>query len=161
MSKSYNQRVAQAINRFLKDDDWNYSFDEDNGTFTFNLSIQAKIKSLHYKVRVRDDDYLVYAVSNISADEDDAEQMQEMAEFICRANYGLVDGNFELDFRDGELRYKCFEDCEDGIIPTDAIIRNSIAIPASMFRRYTPGIVGILFNSMSASDAIDLCEDNN
>ena len=28
------------------------------------------------------------------------------AEFICRANYGLPIGNFEMDFSDGELRYK-------------------------------------------------------
>ncbi|MES2940422.1 MAG: YbjN domain-containing protein [Pseudomonadota bacterium] len=29
-----------------------------------------------------------------------------MAEFLTRANFGLVIGNFELDFADGELRYK-------------------------------------------------------
>ncbi len=28
------------------------------------------------------------------------------AEFICRANYGLPIGNFEMDFADGELRFK-------------------------------------------------------
>jgi hypothetical protein len=26
------------------------------------------------------------------------------AEFITRANYGLIIGNFELDFEDGEIR---------------------------------------------------------
>ena len=31
---------------------------------------------------------------------------QTTAEFICRANYGLPIGNFEMDFSDGELRYK-------------------------------------------------------
>jgi len=29
-----------------------------------------------------------------------------VAEFINRANYGIIIGNFEMDFADGEIRYK-------------------------------------------------------
>jgi len=34
------------------------------------------------------------------------ERRSEVADYITRANYGLAAGNFELDFADGELRYK-------------------------------------------------------
>lgn len=29
-----------------------------------------------------------------------------LAEFLTRANYGLFIGNFEMDWQDGEVRYK-------------------------------------------------------
>jgi hypothetical protein len=35
-----------------------------------------------------------------------ADRRSEIADYITRANYGLAAGNFELDFDDGELRYK-------------------------------------------------------
>jgi hypothetical protein len=34
------------------------------------------------------------------------ERRREVADYITRTNYGLAAGNFELDFTDGELRYK-------------------------------------------------------
>jgi len=46
-----------------------------------------------------------------------------VAEFITRANWGLIEGNFELNFDDGALRYKVgldFSSCE----LTDVWIRN-------------------------------------
>ncbi len=35
-----------------------------------------------------------------------AERRLEVSEFLTRANHGLADGNFELDFDDGEVRFK-------------------------------------------------------
>ena len=30
---------------------------------------------------------------------------QDIAEYLTRANYGMVMGNFEMDYSDGEIRY--------------------------------------------------------
>jgi hypothetical protein len=52
-----------------------------------------------------------------------AEKRISVAEFITRANWGLIEGNFELNFDDGALRYKVgldFSSCE----LTDVWIRN-------------------------------------
>ena len=37
-----------------------------------------------------------------------------MAEFLTRANYGIMIGNFEMDFNDGEVRYKGALEYADG-----------------------------------------------
>mmetsp|Transcript_48127 Transcript_48127/g.145362 ORF Transcript_48127/g.145362 Transcript_48127/m.145362 type:complete len:105 (+) Transcript_48127:552-866(+) len=37
-----------------------------------------------------------------------------MAQFVARANFGLVIGNFELDMTDGETRFKVTIDVEEG-----------------------------------------------
>ena len=157
MGTNYSRQIAGAVNDFLEGDDWNFSFDRDKGMFTFNLTIKSKMKKVKYYIDIKDDRFVVYAVLPISADTDDPAMMREMAEFLHRANYGLLCGNFEFDFRDGEIRYKAFVDC-DGIIPTKAMIRNSIYLTKLMFDRYAPGLEKIIFMGGRAKEAIQMCE---
>lgn len=122
-NRAYSKNIADAINSFLTEDDWHFSFDDQCGLFKFGLNLKGRIKKVSYIVDVKDDEYVVYAISPIGADEKDEKMMAVMAEFICRANYGLKNGNFELDMRDGEIRYKSFVDCE-GLTPTTEMVRN-------------------------------------
>jgi hypothetical protein len=155
---NYSEEIADAIADYLTEDDWNFSFDEERGAFKFGLKLGTKIKTLSYVVYVKERGYIVYAVSPISADESDPNVMSEIAEFICRANYGLVMGNFEFDFHDGEIRYKVHVVSDDEV-PSSDIIRRSIYCPAIMFKRYAPGIVNVIFNDMPAETAIEKCEE--
>lgn len=157
MMRSYNQEIVDAVKSFLDENAWHYQFDSDAGIFHFGVNLHGKIKNVQYLVGINERDYIVYAISPLSVDQNEDDQMRKMSEFVCRANYGLRDGNFELDFRDGELRYKCFMNC-NGVIPTMNMIGSSIHCPAAMFDRYGRGIVQILFNDMSAEDAIELSE---
>ena len=156
-SNAYSMDIVKAIRTILDKDEWHYNFDSDDGVIKFGLKLSTKLKRLDYVIRIRDDNYTVYAVSPLNADESDAEMMARMAEFVCRANYGLKNGNFEFDFRDGEIRYKSHVDCED-MLPGEETIRNSISIPHGMFKRYSPGIVDIVFGDTSAEDAVERCE---
>ena len=156
-NRTYSKSIADAINSFLTEDDWHFSFDYQLGLFKFVLNLKGRIKNVRYTVDVKDDEYVVYAISPIGADEDDEKKMAIMAEFICRANYGLKNGNFELDMRDGEIRYKSFVDCE-GLTPTTEMVRNSIHCPAAMFDRYGDGIVDIIFGNSTAKEAVAKCE---
>ena len=86
--------------------------------------------------------------------------MANMAEFICRANYGLKMGNFELDFDDGEVRFKVHVLCK-GVTPTAEMIKRSIYCPATMFDHYGSGIVDIIFNDTSGKVAVEKCEKHS
>lgn len=156
-NRTYSKSIADAINSFLTEDDWHFSFNDQRGLFKFGLNLKGRIKNVRYIVDIKDDEYVVYAISPIGADEDDEKMMVIMAEFICRANYGLKNGNFELDMRDGEIRYKSFVDCE-GLTPTTEMVRNSIHCPAAMFDRYGDGIVDIIFGNSTAKEAVAKCE---
>lgn len=150
---NYNTSIAKLVKAFLDSDDWNYNFDDEKGVFTFNLSLSNKLKKISYRVRIRKYDYVVYATSLMDADDCKA----EMAEFITRANYGLFNGNFEMDYRDGEVRYKCFVNCDE-TAPGRETVKDSIYIPAAMFKRYGDGIISILFGMKSAQQAVADCE---
>lgn len=155
--KNYSIEIANAITAFLTGDDWKFSFDEETGLFKFGLGLSGKIKKLNYIIDVKQNEYLVYAFSAIGADEKDDNMMATMSEFICRSNYGLKNGGFEFDMRDGEIRFKCYVDCE-GAIPSKEIIKNSISCPAVMFKRYAEGIADIVFGNATAKDAFEKCE---
>lgn len=158
MSKyEYSNELANVVKKFLSEDDWNYSFDEDKGLFEFGLKIKTKLQKIDYFIDVKEDELLVYGIAPIGAECDDAEMMAQMAEFLCRANYGLKNGSFEFDFRDGEIRYKSFVDC-DGVFPSTEVVKNSIYCIDAMYKRYAQGIVDIIFAGCSAKDAIAKCE---
>lgn len=70
------------------------------------LRLRSKIQHIKYLIDVHEDEAVVYSIPTITADSYDSEMMARMAEFICRANYNLKNGNFEMDYRDGEIRFK-------------------------------------------------------
>lgn len=76
-----------------------------------------------------------------------------MAEFLTRANYGLIVGNFELDFDDGEVRYKTSLDVEDAeLLP--ALLAHIVYANVTNMDRYLPGIVAVLASSQTPAEAV-------
>ena len=144
------QDIVDAVRNVLDDDEWNYDLETDREAgplLRTGCRIGGKLRNISEVVDFRDTYFLVYALCPIHAD---PENLGEISKFLHMANYGLVVGNFELDPRDGEIRYKAFVDC-DGLdsIPAE-IIGRAIHIPFSMFARYGDGIAAL---AMGFSDA--------
>lgn len=157
-TRTYSKNIADAINTFLTEDDWNFSFNENKGIFKFSFGPFGEIRTINYIVLVREDNYDVDATLSLGADINNEQQLMSMAEFVCRANYGLIGGRFEFDMRDGKIRYSHFTDCDE-ITPTKAMIFNSIYRPIAMVDIYAKGIIDVLFKGISAEEAIDRCEN--
>ena len=158
MKKSqYSIELANIVKQFLTEDDWQYSFDEDNGVFDFGLRMRSKIQQIKYLIAIQEKEIVVYGISPIGVNPDDMDVMANMAEFICRANFGLKNGNFELDFTDGEIRYKTYIDC-DGIIPSPDVVKNCINCTSAMYRSYADGITAVIFAEILAEKALAMCE---
>lgn len=153
----YSDEIVNVVKKFLADDDWHYFFNEDAGIFRFDLGIRSKIQSISYLIDVHEDEFVTYGMCPIGADREDPEMMAQMAEFILRANYGLKNGCFELDFRDGKIRFRSYVDCEEQL-PSTAVVKNSVYCTAAMIKRYAPGIGDIIFGGVAAKDAITKCE---
>lgn len=158
MSDIYNREIARVVQTFLTEAGWKYQFNEETGIFSCTISLAGNLNTVRCVLKVNETNYNVYAIAPLSANTNDTKQMQNIAEFICRANFGLRNGNFELDFRDGEIRYKCFVDC-NGLLPNEKIVCTSIYCPAAMFERYGEGIIQVLFNEMPPRAAVALCEE--
>lgn len=155
--RNYSEDIANKIINFLNEDDWHFYFDEEQGLFKFNLALNGIMNKIQYTIIVGNNDYNIYAISLINANIEDTEMMATMAEFICRINYGVKNGNFEMDMDDGEIRFKVYVDCADAT-PTAEIIRNSLYIPSLMFEHYGNGIINIMFSNFTAVEAIKVCK---
>ncbi|WP_217360014.1 YbjN domain-containing protein, partial [Anabaena sp. UHCC 0253] len=75
------------------------------------------------------------------------------------ANYGMINGNFELDFNDGEIRYKTSIDV-DGDKLSFALIKNLVYANVIMMDEYLPGIINVIESDISPELAINPIEQN-
>lgn len=158
MSKSgYSKELVNLVKQFLIKSDWRFSFDEEEGMFGFGLRIKNKLQRIDYVVNVCENEILFYGLCPIYADCNDIDMMTRLAEFFCRINYGLRNGCFEFDFRDGEIGFKSFIDC-DGFMPSNEVIKNSIHCTVAMYKIYAPGIIAIIFSGCTAKEAMVQCE---
>jgi hypothetical protein len=72
-----------------------------------------------------------------------AERRREVSQFLTGANYGLAAGNFELDFEDGEIRYKTVLHSQgSGIDRT--ILKRLVRSNGMAMETYLPGIGAVI-----------------
>ena len=77
------------------------------------------------------------AVSPINAAE---EHRAAVAEYMLRVNYGLKLGAFELDFRDGEVRFKSTLSALEGR-PSSVDVARVVSMPVIMMDQFGEGLV--------------------
>lgn len=162
MAVSMEQAVA-TLRDILESSELRYIYDDENIAFMLNFSLRkAKLSSVRIVVRVvpdrRNPDECMrissHGIIGIKADED---CMAEMAEFLHRANYGMIFGCFELDYRDGEIRFRTAINCVDFLPGSDAI-EDLWGLPAMMAERYGNGILAVSMGLLSAEEAIERIE---
>ena len=87
------------------------------------------------------------------------ERRLEVAEFLHRANYGLLLGSFEMDYDRGEVRYRTALMTE-GACPVDGVLDRYIQMPAAMLDRYAAGIEAIVSEGEIAQEALARLEED-
>lgn len=155
-NKVMTEELVDIFQSYFESEKWHYRYSEENSLFELGISTEGVIKRLSYFIDIREHSFILYAVSPIGANPSDPEAMSAMAEFICRINYGLMNGNFELDMEDGEVRFKVFVDCSMGL-PNEKMIDHCIGFPLFMFERYGEGIVSVILGSATPEEAMAKC----
>ncbi len=77
----------------------------------------------------------------------------DIMEFLTRANYGLLLGNFEMDLGDGEVRFKCSVDLE-GVPLSYPMYQNLLYVSVGVADRYFPGFQRVLQGSSDPAAAV-------
>ena len=83
---------------------------------------------------------LLYSVCPLRAP---AERLAEVSQFLTGANYGLAAGNFELDFEDGEIRYKTPIHIQGDGLDRDTVKR-LVRSNGTAMETYLPGIGAVI-----------------
>ena len=158
---SYSKDIFLAVKKNLEDSGVKHvSINDEKGMFTFTTHIDTGISFIHCIVDIHEDNFLVLSripVKPYGNEKDVKATIRALAEFVCRANYGLKNGCFELDLDDGELRFRTFVDCEE-LLPSQEVIFNSIGVSIAMVNRYSRGILDVLYKGADPKIAVQECE---
>jgi hypothetical protein len=149
------EQIVDSVRDWLDGDDWHYEYNAEKHLIKAGVNLKSKIKSGRIYIDIKDDCYLVYLYAPISGDKDN---LGELAKYLTMANYGLYNGNFELDVRDGEIRYKTFVNCDgiDSLSPE--VIKDSIYVGWVMMDRYGDGIAALALGFSDADTEIKKAE---
>jgi hypothetical protein len=148
-------RILDTVERFLKSDDWPISPVEGRTVIKTGFEGKNGQVTCYAQERNEQEQFVFYSIFPVRTPED---KMDEVAEFITRANYGMIIGNFELDYGDGEIRYKTSVDIEEVDI-SEPLIRHMIYANVLTMDKYFPGLMRVLYAGINPVSAIEEVEN--
>ncbi|NER00846.1 MAG: YbjN domain-containing protein [Cyanothece sp. SIO2G6] len=148
-------KLFDVVLHFFTEDDWAYA--KIQGEPRLRLAFQGKNGnwSCYAQVNEENQKFAFYSICPSNAPED---KRGAIAEFITRANYGMVIGNFELDYSDGEIRYKTSIDVEGSIL-NSALIKQLVYTNVLTMDQYLPGILAVIEEEVKPRIAVERVED--
>ncbi|MHC5598380.1 MAG: type III secretion system chaperone family protein [Nostoc sp.] len=142
--------IFEAIINFFTVDDW--PFVQLPGQPALQIPFQGENGRWNCYARVRNEQnqFVFYSICPVNAPEN---KRLAIAELLTRANYGMMIGNFELDFTDGEISYKTSIDVEGDRL-SFALIQRVVYANVTMMDEYLPGILSVIYGNLSPEEAI-------
>jgi hypothetical protein len=142
--------IFDEVTKFFKEAGWPYS--QMGERTALNVTFQGKNGSWNCLAQVDEERYifLFYSYCPVKAPED---KRPILADFLTRANYGLYVGNFEMDFNDGEVRYKTSVDVEGDWL-SQPLIKQMVYTNFMIMDKYLPGIMSVIYGGASPTEAI-------
>jgi tellurite resistance protein len=154
-NEGLSDRIYAGMVDFFRADDWPFQDLEDEPVLQMAYQGENGRWNCVAKARESAQQLVFYSVCPIQVP---VEKRQAIAEFITRANYGLIVGNFELDFADGEVRYKTSLDIEETEL-TFVLIKQIVYANVLTMDKYLPGILKVIYGEVNPAAAIAQVED--
>jgi hypothetical protein len=153
-SATSSRPICEEMLNFFTEDDWPFTkikgepvlltaFQGENGKWT-----------CYAKAREEQEQFVFYSICSINVPEN---KRLAVAEFLTRANTGMIIGNFELDFASGEICYKTSIDVKGDLL-SFALIKQLVYANVLMMDKYLPGIKSVIEGDVSPEDAITQIE---
>ena len=79
---------------------------------------------------------------------------QAVAELIARANWRLALGSLDLDFSDGDVRFRCAVDVEDGVL-TPSMLQNMVSAGLWTLDTYHDALVRVMIGGEEPGTAFE------
>ena len=144
------QSIFEVVENFLEEDEWPLTkldnpsilqtvFQGDNGKW----SCYAQVREIQRQL-------IFYSIAPINVEEN---KRLSMAEFITRINYILSIGNFELDFDDGEIRYRTSISLEENYLDS-GLVKQLIYTNVLIMDKYLPSIMKVIYSDKSVENII-------
>ncbi len=147
-------KIYSKVVQFLNQEDWQFA--QVEGTTDLRMGFKGEHGQWGCVARIREAEsqFMFYSICPVNAPEP---VRLAMAEFLTRANYGLVVGNFELGFEEGDIRFKTSIDVEGHPLGY-ALIKNQVYHNVLTMDQYLPGIFAVIEGKETPQAALALVE---
>ncbi|WP_373530526.1 YbjN domain-containing protein [Nostoc sp.] len=117
-SVTFNKPIGEEVINFFIEDDW--PFTKIQGEPVLLTAFQGKNGkwTCYAKTRDEHEQFVFYSICPVNAPEN---KHLSVADFLMRANSGMIIGNFELDFASGEICYKTSIDVKGDFLSFEII----------------------------------------
>lgn len=146
----YSEKIAACVRDYLNAQDFSYDYDAFHGTFSVEAELSCRLRTCLVVLQITENAFLSYAALNESVP---AARIAAVGEYLHRANYGLPNGNFELDCDDGSIHFKTYFDCPDEA-PAAKQLTDAFAIPLAVIDHYGDGLLRVINEELSLAGSI-------
>lgn len=155
MAVGYSKKIAEVIENFFDMNKMDFEPVNYKGVIKANIVMNNNLKDVDMSVDVTSDGFTITSVLQVSAD---SRNINKIAEFMARANYGMRYGSFEVDYRDGEISYRTSCYCGENAVPALDVVRLYVATAIVMLQKYGNALVDVLFGISTPKKAIEDAE---
>lgn len=146
--------MFQQIVEFFKQQEWQFTTIEDKAIAL--LGISGKNGKFQCVADVREDEKKFIFLSICGANVPENKRIQ-VNELLTRLNFGIFLGNFEMDFEDGEIRFKTSIYFGDSELSSE-IIENLILSNISTMDLYLDAIMKLIYGNHTALEIYERIE---
>jgi len=130
--------------------------EEENDIITIQMPLECKLQKTLMLIACMDNHVCIKALSPLNAYE---ASRANVLEYLMRANFGMIDGSFEMDMSDGEISFKMTFICEDRTSLSEQLTAMTFMLPQVMLMRYGNGLIDVMFGAKTPEEAIAGIED--
>lgn len=148
---------TSVVERALTEAGWPYSREDDGqGVIDYLLEMNDSTLIQAFVMRLSEqfERLVLYVLLRPKAKK---EHRAELCEFVARANYGMGDGNFELDVDDGTVRFKVSLDFT-GVSLHALLVRNLIVNAVNTVELYEGALARVIAGKAKAKAALRAAE---
>ncbi|MBE9045005.1 YbjN domain-containing protein [Pleurocapsales cyanobacterium LEGE 10410] len=149
-----NNSLRDSVIEFLRQENWQYTITENPSILRMSCQGENGQWRCYAQIKEAERQFIFYSVCPVQTP---GSKLGAIAEYTTRANYGMATGNFELDFSDGEVRYKTSICIYNGRLALEAIA-HLVSVNVSMMDRYLPGIITVIERDIEPKEAIKTIE---
>lgn len=148
------QKLIDHLIDFFNEEEWEFAAGEGRTLLKLGYSGENGTYICYAQSREEQGQVIFYTICPVTTPE---KRRSAVAEFVTRANYGLIIGNFEMDLDDGEVRFKTSLDAEDAEL-SRVLIRHLVYANITTIDRYLPGLIAVIAGSQTPLEALKAVE---
>ncbi|MGK7946788.1 MAG: YbjN domain-containing protein [Microcystaceae cyanobacterium] len=148
------QNIFDLIIEFFKEEEWQFQVIPKQKTLRLLFQGNNGQWDCYAIAKEKEQQFIFYSICPLTIAEP---QKIAIAEYITRANSGMIMGNFELDIDQGQVKYKTSIDVEGDQLSL-ALIKQIVYPNVMMMDKYLSGIIAVVDNHLSPQAAISQIE---